>query len=149
MVMETTKIQCESLVQENLQIAKETLNQLKHQDEQLNSVNKSLFNIEYYSQKSKDILKRMDTFFKRLWYRPVSVDITREYNVIQMKDIELNTTNNKEINIMDSLNQIKEIGIQIGDTLDSQNALINNLDIEVDKNKSFLDKNNRKINNLL
>jgi hypothetical protein len=147
--MGTTKIQCESLVEENLQIAKETLNQLKHQDEQLNSVNKSLFNIEYYSQKSKDILKRMDTFFKRLWYRPVSVDITREYNIIQMKDMELNTTNNKEINMMDSLNQIKEIGIQIGDTLDSQNALINNLDIEVDKNKSFLDKNNRKINNLL
>lgn len=147
--METTKIQCESLVEENLQIAKETLNQLKHQDEQLNSVNNSLFNIEYYSQKSKDILKRMDTFFKRLWYRPVSVDITREYNLIQMKDIELNTTNNKEINMMDSLNQIKEIGIEIGDTLDSQNVLINNLDIEVDKNKSFLDKNNRKINNLL
>ena len=149
MVMETTKIQCESLVEENLQIAKETLNQLKHQDEQLNSVNKSLSNIEYYSQKSKDILKRMDTFFKRLWYRPVTVDITREYNLIQMKDIELNTTNNKEINMMDSLNQIKEIGIQIGDTLDSQNVLINNLDIEVDKNKSFLDKNDRKINNLL
>tara|TARA_B100000963_G_C22118268_1_gene447937 strand:+ start:76 stop:525 length:450 start_codon:yes stop_codon:yes gene_type:complete len=149
MVMETTKIQCESLVEENLQIAKETLNQLKHQDEQLNSVNKSLSNIEYYSQKSKDILKRMDTFFKRLWYRPVTVDITREYNLIQMKDIELNTTNNKEINMMDSLNQIKEIGIKIGDTLDSQNILINNLDIEVDKNKSFLDKNDRKINNLL
>ena len=147
--METTKVQCESLVEENLQIAKETLNQLKHQDEQLNSVNKSLSNIEYYSQKSKDILKRMDTFFKRLWYRPVTVDITKEYNIIQMKDIDLNTNKNKEVNIMDSLNQIKEIGIQIGDTLDSQNVLINNLDIEVDKNKSFLDKNNRKINNLL
>ena len=99
--------------------------------------------------KSKDILKRMDTFFKRLWYRPVTVDITKEYNIIQMKDIDLNTNKNKEVNIMDSLNQIKELGIQIGDTLDSQNVLINNLDIEVDKNKSFLDKNNRKINNLL
>ena len=148
MVMETTKIQCESLVEENLQIAKETLNQLKHQDEQLNSVNNSLFNIEYYSQKSKDILKRMEGFFKRLWYRPVEVDETIDYNVIQMD--EVNQVNlDKNIDFMGKLEEIKGVGLKIGESLDRQNIILDKLDMDADKNKSFIDKNNRKINNLL
>ena len=145
--MDQTKIQCESLIDENLYLAHETLNQLKEQDEQLNNVDSSLFNLEYYSKKSKDILKRMDSFFKRLWYRPVSVDITREYSIIQMNEISI--VPKKEGDIIDKLGELKQVGLKIGETLDNQNALINKIDLNTDKNNNFIDENNKKIKNLL
>ena len=145
--MELTKIQCESLIDENLHIAHETLNQLKEQDEQLNNVDSSLFNIEYYSKKSKDILKRMESFLKRLWYRPVSVDVTKEYSIIQMNEISI--VPKQEGDIMDKLGELKEVGLKIGETLDNQNALINEIDLKTDKNDNFIAENNKKIKNLL
>ena len=145
--MDQTKIQCEYLIDENLHLAHETLNQLEEQDKQLNNVNSSLFNVEYYSKKSKDILKRMDSFFKRLWYRPVSVDITREYSIIQMNEISI--VPKKEGDIIGKLGELKQLGLKIGETLDNQNALINEVNLNTDKNNNFIDENNKKIKNLL
>ena len=137
----------DNLLDENLEIAENTLSQLEIQEEQLNNAEYSLLNIEYYSRKSRDILKRMENFFKRVWYRPVEVDISREYNYVQMDEID------KEIDkfekFEDKLERLKTVGLKIGETLDKQNIILENLDYNVDKNKSFIDKNNNKINRLL
>jgi hypothetical protein len=137
-------INVDTLLDENLEIAENTLSQLEIQEEQLNNAEYSILNIEYYSKKSKDILKRMGSFFKRVWYRPVEIDVTREYDHIQMDEID------KEVkNFEDKLSCLKTVGLKIGETLDKQNVLLENLDYNVDKNKSFIDKNNTKINRLL
>ena len=109
---------------------------------------KVIFNIEYYSKKSKDILKRMEGFFKRLWYRPVEVDETIDYNVIQMDEVNQVNVDKKE-DFITKLEKLKDVGLKIGESLDKQNIILDKLDMETDKNKSFIDKNNRKINNLL
>ena len=138
----------EEILNENLEIANRTLEVLSNQERQLTNMEDSLFNIEYYSKKSKDILKRMEGFFKRLWYRPVEVDETIDYNVIQMD--EVNQVNlDKNIDFMGKLEEIKGVGLKIGESLDRQNIILDKLDMDADKNKSFIDKNNRKINNLL
>ena len=148
MIMEDRKkCNSEDLIDENLDIANQTLEVLKNQEKQLNDVEDSLFNIEYYSRKSKDILKRMEGFFKRLWYRPVEVDETRDFNVIQMDAIE--HTNYGNMDILDKLGELKNVGLKIGESLDNQNKILDKLDVDVDKNKSYINKNNRKINNLL
>ena len=141
------KCNSEYLIDENLEIANQTLEVLKSQEKQLNIVEDSLFNIEYYSRKSKDILKRMDGFFKRLWYRPVEVDETRDFNIIQMEALEKENYGNKCI--LDKLGELKNVGLRIGESLDNQNKILDKLDVGVDKNKSYIGKNNRKINNLL
>lgn len=140
-------INVDTLLDENLEIAENTLSQLEIQEEQLINSDYSLLNIEYYSRKSKDILKRMGSFFKRLWYRPVEVDVTREYDHVQMDEIHEEVKNFE--NFEDKLSRLKTVGLKIGETLDNQNVLLENLDCNVDKNKSFIDKNNTKINRLL
>ena len=137
----------DTLLDENLEIAENTLSQLEIQEEQLNNAEYSMLNIEYYSKKSRDILKRMEGFFKRIWYRPVEVDISREYNYVQMDEID------KEVDRVENyegkLQRLKTLGLKIGNSLDKQNILLENLDCNVDKNKSFIDKNNTKINRFL
>ena len=150
MIMEDKMKPCnsEEILNENLEIANRTLEVLSNQERQLINVEDSLFNIEYYSKKSKDILKRMEGFFKRLWYRPVDVDETIDYNVIQMD--EVNRVNiDKNEDFITKLEKLKDVGLKIGESLDKQNIILDKLDVETDKNKSFISKNNRKINNLL
>ena len=89
----------------------------------------------------------MESFLKRLWYRPVSVDVTKEYSIIQMNEISI--VPKQEGDIMDKLGELKEVGLKIGETLDNQNALINEIDLKTDKNDNFIAENNKKIKNLL
>ena len=150
MIMEQqNKLDINTLLEQNLEVAEQTLRLLKEQEEQLNNSTNSLSNIEYYSKKSKDILKRMDGFFKRLWHRPVDIDIEKEYNLIQMDEIIEEKKSSEGGEILDKLGKLKEMGIKIGENLDNQNIMLEKIDFETDKNKSYLDKNNRKINKLL
>ena len=58
----------QKLLKDNIEIANQTLIELKNQDQQFLNMEGSLSNIEYFSKKSKDIIKRMGGFLKEFGY---------------------------------------------------------------------------------
>ena len=144
-------LESQKLLNENIEIANQILSELKNQDEQFNEMGNSLSNIEYYSEKSKNILRRLSSVIKRFWYKSEDIELDREYVKLNNENIksdnhklEKNTNNS----FQDKLNLLKKICIQIGDKIDEQNNLLIKMDSDVEKNDLFLKKNNQKINNL-
>ena len=147
MIMECNK-DTQKLLQDNIEIANQTLIELKNQDQQFINMDESLSNIEYFSKKSKDIIKRMGGFFKRIWLSPVSLDLEKEYKFITLETEKEEQIKDNE-NFDDNLEKLKNISLEIGNILDKHNTCLDKMDFNIDKNKSYINKNNRKINKLL
>ena len=140
-------LESQKLLNENIEIANQILSELKNQDEQFNEMGNSLSNIEYYSEKSKNILRRLSSVIKRFWYKSEDIELDREYVKLNNENIksdnhkfEKNTNNS----FQDKLNLLKKICIQIGDKIDEQNNLLINMDSDVEKNDLFLKKTIKK-----
>ena len=55
----------------------------------------------------------------------------------------------KDESCLSKLNRLKKIGIQIGEELEEQNIKLDKMDINIDKNSSYLKKNTGKIDRLM
>ena len=153
MIMDHSRnLESQKLLNENIEIAYQTLSELKNQDEQFNEMGNSLSNIEYYSEKSKNILRRLSSVIKRFWYKSEDIELDREYVKLNTENVKLDVDKikkNTNNSFQDKLDLLKNIGIQIGDKLDEQNNLLINMDSDIERNDSFLKKNNQKINKLI
>lgn len=134
-----------SLLDDNLDIAEQTLNQIKKQGEQINSSDESISNIEYLSKQGEKLLDRMSSFFYRLYYKPEEVNFRdvapREEGFEEIK-WENNTFNEK-------LLKLKEIGLEIGENLDKHNKELEELGVKVDNNSSNMKNNIKKIKKIM
>ena len=143
-------LESQKLLNENIEIAYQTLSELKNQDEQFNEMGNSLSNIQYYSEKSKNILRRLSSVIKRFWYKSEDIELDREYVKLNTENVKLDVDKVKKNNaFQDKLDLLKNIGLQICDKLDEQNSLLINMDSDVERNDSFFKKNNQKINKLI
>ena len=156
-----------SILDENLDIAYKTNTQLQYQGKQIDNVEEKLINIEYFTSKGKDIINRMSSFFHRFRSTPIQVNTTIRESVIQMEEFSpttrqrelVPTTRQRELvpttpfikdeSCLSKLNRLKKIGIQIGEELEEQNIKLDKMDINIDKNSSYLKKNTGKIDRLM
>ena len=137
-----------SILDENIEIAETTKCQLINQGEQIDNMERGLINIEYITGKGKEIINRMSSFFHRFRTNQITTRINPTESSIQMEEIEPSTLFVKDDTTLNKLNRLKKIGLKIGEELDEQNIKLDKIDIEVDKNKSFLNKNVEKINKI-
>jgi hypothetical protein len=148
-----------SILDENLDIAHKTNTKLQYQGEQIDNVEEKLINIEYFTSKGKDIINRMSSFFHRFRSTPIQVNTTIRESVIQMEEFAPTTLAAttlapttpfiKDESCLSKLNRLKKIGIQIGEELEEQNIKLDKMDINIDKNSSYLKKNTGKIDRLM
>ena len=143
-----------SILDENLDIAYKTNTQLQYQGKQIDNVEEKLINIEYFTSKGKDIINRMSSFFHRFRSTPIQVNTTIRESVIQMEELAATTLAAttpfiKDESCLSKLNRLKKIGIQIGEELEEQNIKLDKMDINIDKNSSYLKKNTGKIDRLM
>ena len=143
-----------SILDENLDIAYKTNTQLQYQGKQIDNVEEKIINIEYFTSKGKDIINRMSSFFHRFRSTPIQVNTTIRESVIQMEELAATTLAAttpfiKDESCLSKLNRLKKIGIQIGEELEEQNIKLDKMDINIDKNSSYLKKNTGKIDRLM
>ena len=157
-----------SILDENLDIAYKTNTQLQYQGKQIDNVEEKIINIEYFTSKGKDIINRMSSFFHRFRSTPIQVNTNIRESVIQMEELAATTlaatTRQRELaattlaattpfikdeSCLSKLNRLKKIGIQIGEELEEQNIKLDKMDINIDKNSSYLKKNTGKIDRLM
>lgn len=143
--MEKKTWEIHSLLDDNLDIAEQTLNEIKKQGEQINSSDESISNIEYLSKQGEKLLNRMSSFFYRIYYKPEEISFRdvkpREEGFEEIK-WENNTFNEK-------LLKLKEIGLEIGENLDKQNKELEDLGVKVDNNSSNMKNNIKKIKKIM
>ena len=138
-----------SILEDNIEIAEATHKSIKKQGEIINDIEDRVDNIEYISQKAKDIVNRMCSFFHRLTTKPIITNVEIKEPVIQMENIEIENTFVPEESSLGKLHRLKKIGIKIGEDLEEQNIKLDGMDINLDRNKSYLRKNVGKINKIL
>ena len=143
--MEKKIWEIDSILDENLDIAEQTLNQIKKQGEQINSSDESISNIEYLSKQGEKLLNRMSSFFYRIYYKPGEInlrDVKHKEEGFEEIKWENNTFNEK-------LQKLKEIGLEIGENLDKQNKELEDLGVKVDNNSSNMKNNIKKIKKIM
>ena len=138
-----------SILDENIEIANKTKNQLEYQGEQIENVETKLINIEYLTSKGKEIINRMSSFFHRFRTPPVTYNDNVNESTIQMDEIQPSELFVSQETTLAKLNRLKKIGLKIGEELDEQNIKLDKMDIDVDRNKSYFKKNVEKINKIL
>jgi hypothetical protein len=137
-----------SILDENIEIAETTKYQLVNQGEQIDNMERGLINIEYITGKGKEIINRMSSFFHRFRTNQITTIVNPIEPTIQMEEIDPSKLFVKNDTTLNKLNRLKKIGLKIGEELEEQNIKLDKIDIEVDKNKSFLSKNVEKINKI-
>lgn len=138
-----------SILDENIEIAEKTRNQLQNQGSQIDNIGDRLINIEYITSKGKEIINRMSSFFHRFRTKQLNVTANVTEEPIIMEEINPSQLFVKNDTTLNKLNRLKKIGIKIGEEIDEQNIKFDKMDIEMDKNKSYLKKNVEKINKIL
>ncbi len=137
-----------SILDENIEIATRTKNQLFFQGQQIENVDLKLTNIEYFTNKAKEIINRMSSFFHRFRTSPVSYTENVVDSQIQMSEIDESKLFVSGETTLSKLNRLKNIGLQMGEELDEQNIKLDKMDLDVDKNNSYFKKNVEKINKI-
>lgn len=115
-----------------------TLDKLHHQKSKIENVNNKLNNIETKLSYSEYLVNKMSSIFYNIYTNIFPSSFNDQSNH------EKKTPNIKVIN-GDYLENIKEINLQIGDELDLQNELLNNINNKADYNLSKVDQINKKI----
>lgn len=138
-----------SILDDNIEIATRTQNQLVYQGQQIENVELKLTNIEYFTNKGKEIIKRMSSFFHRLVTPPVNYSDNVVDSTIQMNEIDETSLFVPGETTLAKINKLKKIGLKMGEELDEQNIKLDKMDFDVDKNNSYFKKNVEKINKIL
>jgi hypothetical protein len=138
-----------SILDENIENATRTQNKLVFQGQQIENVELKLTNIEYFTKKGKEIINRMSSFFHRFRTPPVNYTENIVDSTIQMNELDETSLFVSGETTLSKLNRLKKIGLQMGEELDEQNIKLDKMDLDVDKNNSYLKKNVEKINKIL
>ena len=143
--MEKKTWEINGILDENIEIAEQTLIQIKKQGEQITNSEETVNNIQYLSTHGEKILNRMSSFFYRIFYKPQEINF-RDINPKEEEFEEIKWENN---NFYQKMEKLKQLGLEIGENLDKQNKDLENLGIKVDNNSVSINKNIKKIKNIM
>ena len=144
-LMEKKTWEINGILDENIEIAEQTLIQIKKQGEQITNSEETVNNIQYLSTHGEKILNRMSSFFYRIFYKPQEINF-RDINPKEEEFEEIKWENN---NFYQKMEKLKQLGLEIGENLDKQNKDLENLGIKVDNNSVSINKNIKKIKNIM
>ena len=144
-LMEKKTWEINGILDENIEIAEQTLIQIKKQGEQITNSEETVNNIQYLSIHGEKILNRMSSFFYRIFYKPQEINF-RDINPKEEEFEEIKWENN---NFYQKMEKLKQLGLEIGENLDKQNKDLEKLGIKVDNNSVSINKNIKKIKNIM
>ena len=138
-----------SILDENIEIAENTKINLQNQGNQIDNINQRMINIEYITEKGKDIINRMSSFFHRFRTTQLNFNPRVTSEPIQMESLNSSDLFVQNDSTLARLDRLKKIGLKIGEVLDDQNIKLDRMDIDIDRNKSYINKNIEKIDKIL
>lgn len=144
---------------ETIKISDSVNETLNNQGNKIKLCNKLQKNINNNQTESKIILRQMNSYFWIFYYKIIEVGsniinyVIENDNNVENIDELVNNNNIKDINeseeIIRKLNILYNNGINMSNELDKHLFLLEEQNIESNKNKYIIKKNNKKIDNII
>ena len=126
-------------IDKNLIQMSENQSILEDQDKKIKNINNNIDNIEKDNSISKQIIHRLNSLYHR-FMNPIKNDNNNHLS-LNLKDLDRITQRNQEIlkindnfnSIMSKVSSMKDLALQMGETLEEQNNILDDTGEKVDK----------------